>query len=94
MSSKQAAIAAFGAAQDAARAAGKIVEKSATQANVDLWHEACRTRDALGREARSLGATDEDLERERWSRWEARTGMKYGTGLNPAPKRDFRMGGR
>lgn len=94
MPSKQAAIAAFGAAQDAARAAGKIVERDATQANVDLWHEACSLRNALEREARTLGATDEDLERERIARWEARTGAKWGTGSNPTPKRDFRMGSR
>lgn len=90
MTKKQAAIAAFGDSQDAARAAGKQLERSATQANVDLWHEACALRNALEREARTLGATDEDLERERIRRWEARTGCKWGTGANPVPKRGFR----
>ena len=94
VSKKDAAITAYMDAYDAARSARKAVERAPTQALIDAWHEACSRRDHLECEARTMEATDEDLERERIARWEARTGAKWGMGLNPTPKRDFRCGGR
>lgn len=94
VSKKDAAITAYMDAYDAARSARKAVERAPTQALIDAWHEACSRRDHLECEARTMGATDEDLERERIARWEARTGAKFGVGLSPVPKREFGFRGR